>query len=352
MAGVVAEEAELGEHDRQERRDQQLPPRVAEQHEHRPPGHEQRQVDGDPHARSSRGDDRAALPRAPAGTARRSHSPGWRKPLTDCSCHHAPSAHRQGSPGAGATHRLSLSHPGSLLSIGVDRRPAYRRSAVRTKARRVRGIERLPYVASRGTGAPLRIGVLASIAHRTPPRHYGPWEQVASTLAEGLVALGHDVTLFATADSRTTARLHAEAPRGYEEDPGVDAKVYEGLHNAAAFERARRVRRGEQPVRLHAADLQQAGVDTRGDHHPRLLLGADTAGLPRLRRHRALRGDQRRGPAPGPDLRRDDPPRHRPLPLHLPGSTRRLPAVPGPHPSRQGHAPGGRGRAPGQACRW
>lgn len=87
-------------------------------------------------------------------------------------------------------------------------------------------------------GARLRIGVLASIAHRTPPRGYGPWEQVASTLAEGLVALGHEVTLFATADSRTAARLHAEAPRGYEEDPGVDAKVYESLHIAAAFERA------------------------------------------------------------------------------------------------------------------
>jgi glycosyltransferase involved in cell wall biosynthesis len=91
--------------------------------------------------------------------------------------------------------------------------------------------------------ARLRIGVLASIAHRTPPRGYGPWEQVASTLAEGLVALGHDVTLFATADSRTAGRLHAEAPRGYEEDPGVDVlrydvKVYEGLHNAAVFERA------------------------------------------------------------------------------------------------------------------
>ena len=89
----------------------------------------------------------------------------------------------------------------------------------------------------------LRIGVLASIAHRTPPRGYGPWEQVASTLAEGLVALGHDVTLFATADSLTAGRLHAEAPHGYEEDPGVDVpgydvKVYEGLHNAAAFERA------------------------------------------------------------------------------------------------------------------
>lgn len=84
----------------------------------------------------------------------------------------------------------------------------------------------------------LRIGVLSSIAHRTPPRDYGPWEQVASTLTEGLVALGHEVTLFATADSITTARLHAEAPAGYEEDPTVEAKVFEGLHNAAAFERA------------------------------------------------------------------------------------------------------------------
>ena len=77
--------------------------------------------------------------------------------------------------------------------------------------------------------------MLASIAHRTPPHGYGPWEQVASTLAEGLVALGHDVTLFATADSLTTARLHAEAPRGYEEDPGIDAKVYEGLHNCLLY---------------------------------------------------------------------------------------------------------------------
>lgn len=84
----------------------------------------------------------------------------------------------------------------------------------------------------------LRIGVIASIAHRTPPRDYGPWEQVASTLTEGLVALGHDVTLFATADSLTSGRLHAVAPRGYEEDDRVDAKVYGGLHIAAAFERA------------------------------------------------------------------------------------------------------------------
>ena len=46
------------------------------------------------------------------------------------------------------------------------------------------------------------------------------------------------MTLFATADSTTSARLHAEARAGYEEAPGIDAKVYEALHIAAVFERA------------------------------------------------------------------------------------------------------------------
>jgi glycosyltransferase involved in cell wall biosynthesis len=82
----------------------------------------------------------------------------------------------------------------------------------------------------------LRIGVLASIAHRTPPLSYGPWEQVASTLAEGLVALGHDVTLFATADSVTSARLVSVASHGYDEGAPYDIKVLEGLHLANAFE--------------------------------------------------------------------------------------------------------------------
>ncbi len=80
--------------------------------------------------------------------------------------------------------------------------------------------------------------MLAPIAWRTPPRHYGPWEQVVSVLTEGLVARGVDVTLFATADSVTSARLVAVCPRGYEEDPSLDAKVWEALHIAAAFERA------------------------------------------------------------------------------------------------------------------
>ncbi len=87
-------------------------------------------------------------------------------------------------------------------------------------------------------GSALRVAVIAPIAWRTPPRHYGPWEQFASLLAEGLVAAGHDVTLFATADSVTRATLRATAPTGWSEDDSIDPKVAECLHIAAAFERA------------------------------------------------------------------------------------------------------------------
>jgi glycosyltransferase involved in cell wall biosynthesis len=80
--------------------------------------------------------------------------------------------------------------------------------------------------------------MIAPISWRVPPRHYGPWERVVSILSEGLIRRGIDVTLFATADSLTSARLVAVAPRGYSEDPSIDAKAYEGLHIAAAFERA------------------------------------------------------------------------------------------------------------------
>ena len=80
--------------------------------------------------------------------------------------------------------------------------------------------------------------MLAPISWRVPPRHYGPWEQVVSLLTEGLVARGIDVTLFATADSLTAARLEAVAPRGYSEDPALDAKVWECLHIGHCFERA------------------------------------------------------------------------------------------------------------------
>ena len=80
--------------------------------------------------------------------------------------------------------------------------------------------------------------MLAPIAWRVPPRHYGPWERVVSLLTEGLVAAGVDVTLFATADSSTSGRLSAVVPSPYEETPGMEAKVWEGLHLAHAFGQA------------------------------------------------------------------------------------------------------------------
>ncbi len=83
-----------------------------------------------------------------------------------------------------------------------------------------------------------RIAVLSPVAWRTPPRQYGAWETVASNVAEGLAARGWDVTLFATADSLTRARLHSVIPRGYEEDRSIDPKVAEYLHISELFEHA------------------------------------------------------------------------------------------------------------------
>jgi glycosyltransferase involved in cell wall biosynthesis len=84
----------------------------------------------------------------------------------------------------------------------------------------------------------MQIAMLAPIAWRTPPRHYGPWENVASLLTEGLVACGHEVTLFATADSQTSAKLHAVCAQGYEENRSRIPKVWECLHIAELFEQA------------------------------------------------------------------------------------------------------------------
>lgn len=84
----------------------------------------------------------------------------------------------------------------------------------------------------------MKIAVLSPIAWRTPPRHYGPWEQVASNHAEGLVRAGHDVTLFATGDSITGGCLEAVCPRSYEEDGSLEPKVWECLHIAHVMEQA------------------------------------------------------------------------------------------------------------------
>src|SRR5690606_1996999 len=53
----------------------------------------------------------------------------------------------------------------------------------------------------------MRIAQVAPLAESCPPRLYGGTERVVHVLTEELVKLGHEVTLFASGDSRTSARL-------------------------------------------------------------------------------------------------------------------------------------------------
>ena len=84
-----------------------------------------------------------------------------------------------------------------------------------------------------------RIAILSPVAWRTPPRAYGAWETVAGNIADGLVARGwKNVTLFATRDSVTKARLVGFIERGYEEDKSQIGLVSTCLHISKTLERA------------------------------------------------------------------------------------------------------------------
>jgi glycosyltransferase involved in cell wall biosynthesis len=84
----------------------------------------------------------------------------------------------------------------------------------------------------------LRLAVLAPISWPSPPPGYGPWEQVAGNIADGMVGRGLDVTLFATGNSKTRAKLASVVPVGLNEDRALDDGVYSALHIASLFERA------------------------------------------------------------------------------------------------------------------
>jgi len=66
----------------------------------------------------------------------------------------------------------------------------------------------------------MKIAQIAPLAESVPPRLYGGTERVVSYLAEELVRLGHDVTLFASGDSETSAKLVACSRRALRLDPG------------------------------------------------------------------------------------------------------------------------------------
>jgi glycosyltransferase involved in cell wall biosynthesis len=84
----------------------------------------------------------------------------------------------------------------------------------------------------------MRVAMLSAVAWRTPPKKYGPWELVTSNITEALVEAGIDVTLFATGDSITSAKLESCIDIGYADNPLADAKVCECLHISNLFEKA------------------------------------------------------------------------------------------------------------------
>ena len=69
------------------------------------------------------------------------------------------------------------------------------------------------------THRPMKIAQVAPLAESVPPKFYGGTERVVSWLTEQLVALGHDVTLFASGDSITSADLVAPVPHALRLDP-------------------------------------------------------------------------------------------------------------------------------------
>jgi len=83
----------------------------------------------------------------------------------------------------------------------------------------------------------MRIAQVAPLTEAVPPKLYGGTERVVHWLTEELVALGHDVTLFASGDSLTSARLDATWPRALRLDGAV------GDPNALHMVMLERVRR-------------------------------------------------------------------------------------------------------------
>jgi glycosyltransferase involved in cell wall biosynthesis len=85
----------------------------------------------------------------------------------------------------------------------------------------------------------LRLAVLGAISWPAPPPGYGPWEQIAFNVADGMRRRGLDVTLFATGNSRFEGKLVSVVPVGLNEDPAINGDVFTALHIGELFRRAR-----------------------------------------------------------------------------------------------------------------
>lgn len=104
------------------------------------------------------------------------------------------------------------------------------------------GIDKVPYdpeESARSLEKKLRIGIVVPLWERVPPPTYGGIELVVSLLAEELVRRGHDVTVFATGDSQTSAQLQSVYPNALRLDPNKqDYDIYELLQLSQVCEQA------------------------------------------------------------------------------------------------------------------
>ncbi len=85
----------------------------------------------------------------------------------------------------------------------------------------------------------MRIAQVSPLWEQVPPRAYGGTELVVSLLTEELVKRGHDVTLFASGDSVTTAKLESVHPRALRLDTSIkDPHIYDLLNMSRVYENA------------------------------------------------------------------------------------------------------------------
>lgn len=104
----------------------------------------------------------------------------------------------------------------------------------------------------------MRIAQLSPLWERVPPPAYGGTEAVVHLLTEGLAWRGHEVTLFASGDSTSSATLRAVCPRSLRTARGLqDTAPYEWLHASHALESASEF----DIIHNHAGELAMAMSD-------------------------------------------------------------------------------------------
>src|SRR5215475_4873321 len=101
----------------------------------------------------------------------------------------------------------------------------------------------------------MHIAQIAPLTEAIPPKLYGGTERVVSWLTDELVSLGHDVVLFASGDSRTTATLEPSWPTALRLDGAVLATADAVRHDAARPPRSAGAPHGVRDVPVGAGDL-------------------------------------------------------------------------------------------------